>query len=190
MHALVNGPRFVSANEPLPPDDLARSSSPELDLLYRRERPRLLRYLAARTSPDAAQDIVQHLFARIVARADRDDAQIASPSAYLRQGARNLVTDQAKAAARRSQHFHVPIDDVAVAGPDPVSALEARDKLARLQEAVSRLKPLTREIFLARRVDGYSYAEIAEQTGLSVKGVEKQMAKAIRLLRRHLRRDD
>jgi RNA polymerase sigma-70 factor (ECF subfamily) len=41
------------------------------------------------------------------------------------------------------------------------------------------LKPITRQIFLAHRVDGYSYGEIAERTGLSVKGVEKHMSRAI-----------
>ncbi len=77
-----------------------------------------------------------------------------------------------------------------MASGDPVAALEARDRLARIEEAVLRLKPLTREIFLACRLDGYSYAEIAERTGLSVRGVEKQMSRAIRQLGRHLRAHD
>ena len=43
---------------------------------------------------------------------------------------------------------------------------------------------MTREIFLARRVDGLSYAEIAELTGLSERQVERHMARAIsRLVR-------
>ncbi len=77
-----------------------------------------------------------------------------------------------------------------MASGDPVAALEARDRLARIEEAVLRLKPLTREIFLACRLDGYSYAEIAERTGLSVRGVEKQMSRAIKQLGRHLRAHD
>ena len=50
------------------------------------------------------------------------------------------------------------------------------------------LKPKTRAIFLAHRVHGLSYAEIANRTGLSVKGVEKQMSKAIAHLDRMLER--
>jgi RNA polymerase sigma-70 factor (ECF subfamily) len=61
----------------------------------------------------------------------------------------------------RSAFDHVSIDDFSVAGADPTAALEARDHLARIEAAVSRLKPLTREIFLACRVHGYSHAEIA-----------------------------
>jgi RNA polymerase sigma-70 factor (ECF subfamily) len=49
-----------------------------------------------------------------------------------------------------------------------------------------RLRPKTREIFMAHRVEGLSYSEIAERTGLSVKGVEKQMGKALVQLDRYL----
>jgi len=66
--------------------------------------------------------------------------------------------------------------------------MEQRDTLRRIERAVEKLKPRTREIFLAHRVDGLSYAEIAERTGLSIKGVEKQMSKAIAKIDRMLDR--
>lgn len=161
-----------------------------LGYLYRAERPGLLRFLSRRTPQDCAEDMVQQLFARMAARTEDHAAAIAAPTAYLRQAARNLVRDHARAAARRSTRPHLSIDDVPLCDGDPIAALEARDRLARLEQAVLRLKPLTRQIFLARRLDGYSYAEIAEQTGLSVRGVEKQMSRAIKQLGRHLRHHD
>ena len=51
------------------------------------------------------------------------------------------------------------------------------------------LNPKTREIFLAKRLDGMSYAEISQRTGLSVKGIEKHMNKALKLLDRARDRD-
>lgn len=161
-----------------------------LDTLYREERPSLLRFLCRWTAHDKAEDIVQQLFSRMSASQDEGRAHIHAPTAYLRQAARNVLRDEARAAARTGSHHHVPIDDVIIAGDDPIAALEARDRLARIEDAVMRLKPLTREIFLACRIDGYSYAEIAERTGLSVKGVEKQMSRAIKILGRHLRAHD
>jgi|GraSoiStandDraft_46_1057282.scaffolds.fasta_scaffold1005189_1 RNA polymerase sigma factor (sigma-70 family) len=53
------------------------------------------------------------------------------------------------------------------------------DLLRKLQEAVAAMPRKQREIFLARRLDEMSYAEIASRTGLSVRHVERQMAKAI-----------
>ena len=38
--------------------------------------------------------------------------------------------------------------------------------------------------FLAHRIDGYGYAEIAHRTGLSIKTVEKHMSRAIAALDR------
>ena len=71
---------------------------------------------------------------------------------------------------------------------DQVAVLESRDTLRRLEQAMGKLKPKTREIFLAHRIHGFTYAEIAERTGLSVKGVEKQMSKAIAKIDRLLDR--
>jgi len=51
--------------------------------------------------------------------------------------------------------------------------------LRRLEEAVASMPRVQREVFLAHRLDDMSYAEIARRTGLSVKEVERQMARAI-----------
>ena len=60
--------------------------------------------------------------------------------------------------------------------------------MRRLERAIASLRPRTRAVFLAQRIEGLSYREIAERTGLSVKGVEKQMAKAIAKIDRFLDR--
>jgi len=177
----------IDEGEPLPPaHDRVTSMAPTIDELYRAERPRLLRFLDRRAPDDRAEEIVQQVFTKLVARAQTDAVAIHSPGAYLREAAHNLLRDHARAAARNHQSQHVPIDDVEIGSGDSVAALEARDRLARIEQAVLRLKPLTRQIFLACRLDGYSYAEIAGQTGLSVRGVEKQMSRAIKQLGRHL----
>jgi len=60
------------------------------------------------------------------------------------------------------------------------------EHLARLERAVKSLRRLDREIFLARRLDDMSYAEIAERTGLTVKQVERAMVRALIGIDRHL----
>ncbi|MDF7775693.1 sigma factor-like helix-turn-helix DNA-binding protein [Sphingomonas sp. AOB5] len=51
--------------------------------------------------------------------------------------------------------------------------------LKRLARAVRKLPRLQREIFLAARLDDMDYVEIAERTGLSVREVERHIAKAL-----------
>jgi len=170
------------------PGDAARSLFPEsrptisligLEELHRTHCGRLHRFFARHGARQDAADLVQESFARLaVARAKRG-TPIERPEAYLSTIASNLLRDRAKIALRRSLAWHVPIDEVRVAGHDPIAALEARDQLKRLQASLARLSPKTRSIFLAHRRDGVSYKDIANQTGLSVKAVERRMSKAI-----------
>lgn len=51
--------------------------------------------------------------------------------------------------------------------------------LERLNQAIATLPRRDREIFLAHRVDGLSYQEIADRTGLSVRRVERHIARAL-----------
>jgi RNA polymerase sigma-70 factor (ECF subfamily) len=104
--------------------------------------------------------------------------RIQQPEAFLRQVSTNLLRDWGRAAAvkQRSQPTLALARDDHV---DQVAVLETRDTLRRLEHAIGKLKPKTRDIFIAHRIHGLTYAEIADRTGLSVKGVEKHMSKAI-----------
>lgn len=61
-------------------------------------------------------------------------------------------------------------------------------EVRRLANAAFRQMPeKTRIIFRMHRVEGKSYKEIAEATGLSVKGVDFHIQKALKLLRKELK---
>lgn len=176
-------PARLDDGDPLPPEDRASPCTAlASDALYRSQSPRLARFFARRTPRDEVADLVQESFRRLLGAATR----VERPEAYLSRIASNLVRDRASAAARHQEAAHESYDDEAVAGPDPHQQLEARDTVARLEEALTTLKPKTREIFLMHRLDGFSYAEIAEAKGMSIKGVEKQIAKALYLLKRRV----
>ena len=55
-----------------------------------------------------------------------------------------------------------------------------------VQRAVQSLPDRCREVFELSRVHGLKYAEIARTLGISVKTVEAQMGKALRILRERL----
>jgi len=186
----LNPRRSQVSDEDPPPPALERASGQghPLDDIYRRERSGLMRFVSARVRREDVEDIVHRAFVRLARRNAR--AEIAAPGAYLRQTARNLVLDDQRQGDRQDVSRHVALDDAEPFAYDTITHLEARDRLVRIEAAMMTLKPLTREIFLACRLDGYSYAEIAQRTGLSVRGVEKQMSRAIKKLGRHLRADD
>jgi len=177
----------VDAGDPLPPDDRGTSGlPPSLGEFYHSHAPRLFRFFARRAERQDAGDLVQESFTRFANA--RRGGDIDRPEAYLNRIATNVLRNRAKTALARSLASHIPADDIPLAGHDPVAALEARDQIERLQKALTSLPPKTREIFLAHRLDGFSYKAIATQTGLSLKGVEWHMTKAIAHLDRLLRR--
>lgn len=169
--------------------DIPEAGRDALEALYRDESPRLIRSLARRTSSrEEARDLVQEIFYRI-ARLGADGLQhLDRPQAYVSRMATNLLRDRARQASRQGLERHLPADEAILSGTDQERLLESRDMLERVEAAVLKLRPKTREIFMAHRLEGLSYAEIAERHGMTVKGVEKQMSKAIAGLDRMLER--
>jgi RNA polymerase sigma factor (sigma-70 family) len=181
----------ILEGEPLPPENrfVAPDEDGFLSDLYRNESPKLIRILSRQTrNSDDAHDLVQDVFCRFARMRGQWPANLARPQAYLRRIATNLLKDRAKAAFRHSATLHVVADEHSLPGLDQNRLLESRDMLRRIDAAMMHLRPKTREIFMAHRIDGLTYAEIAERTGLSVKGVEKQMSKALVHLDRMLNR--
>ena len=55
-----------------------------------------------------------------------------------------------------------------------------------VRDAIAALPPRTREVFVLSRERGLRYGEIAGMLGVSVKAVEANMSRALRLLRARL----
>ena len=66
--------------------------------------------------------------------------------------------------------------------PDPAR----KERLARMEAVVRRMPRRTREIFLAHRVHDMPYEEIARRTGLTVRQIERHIARAILAIDRSL----
>ena len=58
---------------------------------------------------------------------------------------------------------------------------------AKIHDAMDHLPEQCRLIFKLSRFEELKYAEIAEQLDISIKTVENQMGKALRIMREHLR---
>jgi len=180
----------LSIDDPLPPLDWAGHEVPETDFaaLYRSESPRLARFFSRRVAPHEVVDMVHETFRKLLGVANAQSVVFDNPQAYLTRVADNLVRDRARSLAQRARDAAEPLDESRISGLDPLQTLEHRDMLKRIEAIVATLKPKTREIFLLHRADGHSYAEIADHMGMSVKGVEKQMTKALSHIRRRMDR--
>ena len=123
-----------------------------------------------------ADDLVQEAWVRLACY-EREQA-VTQPEAFLMRTALNLSIDTHR--RRLSQGEAVLLDEVVLVDtrPSAEATLLARERIARLSVCLGRLSAKTREIFLAHRVDGLSYQEIARHHQLSISTVEKHVAKA------------
>ena len=141
----------------------------------------LKRYFQRRGAPpDAADDHVQDVYARLAARTKT--AAIDNPEAYLMQTASSVWTDALRKKRSRDSQFHVEYEDSAHSpeGFSPENVLESRDELNRFFRALEALTPRTRQIYLLCRMDGMKRREAAKRLGISESAVDRHLMKAVK----------
>jgi RNA polymerase sigma-70 factor (ECF subfamily) len=138
-------------------------------------------------SREVAEEIVQSVFLDLWLR--RQQLVIrTSVRALLYRSARNRAIDNERhlAVARRWAD-DVELGDMdAEPVPDAQQRLESEEREQLIRSAIEILPPRTRTIVLMRWQQGMRLAEIAEVLGISVKGVEIQITRALRALRASL----
>jgi len=66
------------------------------------------------------------------------------------------------------------------------SEFQQKELQEKLQRVLNEMPEKCREVFLLNRIEKFTYQEIAERLGLSVKAIEKRMHEALLFLRKHL----
>jgi len=163
--------------------------SATLHALFARHRRVLYYYFLHRTGQRSdAEDLVQDVFVRL-SRMDGLD-EIRNAEAFLFETASNLLKDWAR--RRRTHGISVePIDaycELWDREPGPERVIQARAELDAVVRALDGLGEKTRHIFVLRRLEHVKCLEIAALYGISVKAVERHIAKALLHLSRTIAR--
>ncbi len=141
--------------------------------------------LARRYAPDAqaAEDAVQDAFVALWERRTRLDPA-RSLRALLAVSVRHRLLNAARDDRRRREIRDALPEPPAADLPDGLTA--AALLAARVEGWIGELPPRRRETFWLSRHGGMSYAEIAGETGTSVRTVENHVGAALRHLRDRL----
>lgn len=151
--------------------------------LYRATIAPLRRYLTRLLgNTSEAQDVAHDAYLRVYPTVDKPTTL--QPEAVLYTTARRLAINRLK---RRS------ISPIATEGggletaasgtPGVAQQVMARQEMKLLQEAIANLPEGCRTVLLLRKVELLSHREIADRLGIAISTVEKQHARALRLLR-------
>lgn len=151
------------------------------DLLLAQCQPELMRYLSSRVQNAAdAADIAQDACARLLQY--RNNPTIGDLRLMLFRIANNLLTDFYRRNSNRRTEAHIALEDAV-----PLYALDRphlerisdEQTLLRLKRVIARLPDKCRVVFMLSRFDGLSHKQIADRIGISVKMVEKHIARAL-----------
>jgi len=146
-------------------------------------------------SREDAEDILQDVFYQFISYANIE--LIERVNSWLFKAARNKIID--KSRKKRSERFTEQVPE-SFDGEDffsiedflPSIGLTPEDLFLRdefnekFEEALNELPPEQRDIFLMNEVDGYSFNEISEITGLPVNTLLSRKHYAVKQLKKKL----
>lgn len=158
--------------------------------LFREHYQPLCRF-AARLVADAAQaeDLVQTVFTTLWANR-AGWAVERSERAYLFAAVRNAAFNHRRHRSLRLDWERTEAQAALTdrpSAPDPDAILTRKEMADELARALAALPARCRMVMELRWRDQLSYAEIAEVMGISVKGVENQLARGLERVRAALR---
>ena len=134
---------------------------------------------------DAAEEIVQELF--YLLWKDRTSLKIVlSVKSYLYGAVRNQSLQYLEHLQVRKRYYQKMTAEMTEISPhdSPQEILEYKELEQRIEHALEHLPQRQREIFRMNRFEGKKYEQIANEMSLSVKTIEAEISKALRVLRK------
>ena len=161
-----------------------------------REQARLRNFIRRRVAdPGDAEDILQEVFYELV-EAYRLMKPIEQVTAWLFRVARNRIIDRFRRRARESQGASADIsaesepvwsaDMLPSPAAGPEGAYLRSVLLEELDDALDELPEEQRAVFIAHELMGYSFKELAAQTGVSMNTLLSRKRYAVMHLRERL----
>jgi RNA polymerase sigma-70 factor (ECF subfamily) len=145
----------------------------------------LLRFVRTRTNgAEDSKDVAQESIVKLLRYRE------AAPAADWRRLLYRIAINAAHDRFRDARHFEaiarksVEDRECTPAPPSPDEFASHQQRLAQLRRAILELPPKCQRVFLLKIAQDMTNAEIAQHCGVSVKMVEKHLAKGLDTLRR------
>lgn len=134
---------------------------------------------------DQAEEVVQDVLFKIWQ--SRNELNLGtSIRAYLYRSVHNRCLNVIRHEKVKQEYQSYAVEVNKNAYESASSRLSYNELSSKINEGLSLLPPACREVFRLSRMEGLSYKEIAGVLEISVKTVENQMGKALKLMRNHL----
>ena len=140
---------------------------------------------------DEAEDLTQEIFLKLFRSLNTFDSR-ANFQTWLVSVSRNLCIDHYRRVRKERESVDRAVDPSELSPvapePGPMAALEQRDRVSLLREALGALPALLRTAVLMRDIEGVSYQEIARRLRVPEGTVKSRINRGRTELARHIRR--
>jgi RNA polymerase sigma factor (sigma-70 family) len=134
-------------------------------------------------TPEEAEDLVQEAFLRLhVYMKERNEVR--QPEAFMVRTALNLSVDLGR-RSHRDLYSDETLEDLPIVdwAPNPEEVFAAQQRLNQMRIVLdTQVSPRTREVYFLHRLEGFTHEEIAQRMSMSVRTVEKHIARAVAAL--------
>lgn len=135
---------------------------------------------------DEAEEIVQSTFLSVWEKKETLEIQTAVKP-YLYAMVRNACLNVLKHEKIKQQHAAIELAVAERSAESVARTVMASELETKIYQAMDVLPPQCRTIFKLSRFEELKYAEIAAQLDISIKTVENQMGKALKIMREQLK---
>jgi RNA polymerase sigma-70 factor (ECF subfamily) len=140
---------------------------------------------------DEAEDLSQEIFLKIFKSLSTFDRR-ANFQTWLISVSRNLCIDHYRSVRKERETIDRDVDAGALTpaapGPSPMAALEQRDRVVLLRQALSALPPTLRTAVVMRDIQEHTYQEIADELDLPEGTVKSRINRGRTELARQIRK--
>lgn len=159
-------------------------------LLFERWQPMLATYIFRITrSRESAAEIVHDVFLKIWERR-ATLRSVDNFKSYLFVASRNHAINALKKTLRENSRLaelrNLAADNIRFSPASAMAETPAADLPAMLDEAIDRLSPRQRQVYLLHNHQLLSYREIAERLGIGMESVKSHMALASKAITKYL----
>lgn len=152
--------------------------------LYHKYRSQLITSIARLTGcHDTAADLAQEAYIRLLVNGSM--IKITHPTAYLFRIGHNLAIDYQRNPYSKAEYLQLEEELVCPLLP-PEELVSLRQQCEILVEAVASMPKPSRNVFLLRKIDELSFAQIAAKLRISEKTVQRRLVRAMLHCIRHM----
>ncbi len=168
-------------------EEVTNGQESALDEIHSRYSSRMFLYaFNILNNKQVCEDIVQTVF--ISLWANRNKLKIQNLQGYLFKAVKFQIFNHFRANKISKQDLS-RLNIIDVSG-DVIKKLEFEELEKKIHQHISSLPYRCQEIFKMSRFDGKSNKEIAQELGISLQGVKNQISKAIKSIKKMLKKDE